>query len=301
MPYDLIRAIEAATDIADVLAVSGDFNIFLPIARLLFFPTIYESDFIYDHDIDDKQEEKIKQTQADERQLVEKLLNKNDILEQLTFMKKFYVKLWGEQGDIIEYATANQPDLILSASLNRTYLNLLLAHHQYSKFYAYAITLQKETAGSKFAEQVKETVGKSYAHLGAYVKETREPPPYDDRDKQRSIPLIYSSLAQVEHAILDVIKILYNPSIFPFPDELTDLLDQALKPLTQQLEKHYIQMLKIRETDSSKPSSKSIVSGKAKEFDDKVKELTEGKNNNSDGIFSEKDIKRLHNSLAGFF
>ena len=47
MPYDLIRAIEAATDIGDVLAVSGNFNIFLPIARLLLFPTIYESDMIY--------------------------------------------------------------------------------------------------------------------------------------------------------------------------------------------------------------------------------------------------------------
>jgi hypothetical protein len=40
-----------------------------------------------EHDSDAKQEEKIKQTQGDERQLVNKLLNKNDILEQLTFMK----------------------------------------------------------------------------------------------------------------------------------------------------------------------------------------------------------------------
>jgi hypothetical protein len=40
---------------------------------------------------------------------------------------------------------------------------------------------------------------------------------------------------------------------------------------------------------------------KAKEFEEKVNEATEGKKNNSDGIFSEKDLKRLHNSLAGFF
>lgn len=57
--------------------------------------------------------------------------------------RKFYTKLWGEQSDIIEYATANQPDLILSASVNRTYLNLLLVNHQYNTFYSYAITLQK--------------------------------------------------------------------------------------------------------------------------------------------------------------
>lgn len=43
--------------------------------------------FFAEHDTDEKLEEKIKQTQGDERQLVDKLLNKNDILEQLTFMK----------------------------------------------------------------------------------------------------------------------------------------------------------------------------------------------------------------------
>jgi hypothetical protein len=36
MPHDLIRALEAATDIAAVLALSGDFNIFMLIARLLY-------------------------------------------------------------------------------------------------------------------------------------------------------------------------------------------------------------------------------------------------------------------------
>lgn len=47
MPHDFVKALEMAIDIADVLAMSGDFNIFLPIARMLLFPTIYESDLIY--------------------------------------------------------------------------------------------------------------------------------------------------------------------------------------------------------------------------------------------------------------
>lgn len=47
MPHDLIQALDLAIEIADVLAISGDFNIFLPMARLLLFPTIYEPDLIY--------------------------------------------------------------------------------------------------------------------------------------------------------------------------------------------------------------------------------------------------------------
>ncbi len=103
MPHDYVKALEMATEIADVLALSGDFNIFMPIARLLLFPTIYESALIYgtlflsphiipsltlcaENEDEARLEEKIKNTK-DDRQLVEKLLNKNDILEQLTFMK----------------------------------------------------------------------------------------------------------------------------------------------------------------------------------------------------------------------
>ncbi len=37
------------------------------------------------------------------------------------------------------------------------------------------------------------------------------------------------SLAKVEAAILMVLTILYSPSIYPFPDELSDILDPALK------------------------------------------------------------------------
>lgn len=53
------------------------------------------------------------------------------------------MKLWSEAPDLIKYVEENQPDVIMSASVNRTYLNLLLAHNRFPSFYKYTIALKK--------------------------------------------------------------------------------------------------------------------------------------------------------------
>jgi len=302
MPYDYLKTIEMAIEIADVFALSSDFNMFVPIARMLLFPTIYESDIIYEqYDGEAKLEEKIKETQTTDSRVTEKLMNKDNVLEQLTFMKKFYTKLFTEQDDVIKYTEANQPDIILSASVNRVYLNLLLAYHKYNNFYSYTCALKKEVGNSKFGELVQKIIDTSYSLLSAHLKESAK----DQDDKNKDVGQF---LTRVEETIVMILNLVYSSSISPYPDELSDILDSSLRPLTLQLERGYLSIIKTRETDPSKPAPKSVVASeskslaasRAKAFTERLKEITEGKFANGDGILFEKDLKRLHNSLAGF-
>lgn len=125
---------------------------------------------------------------------------------------------------------------------------LVLQIHNYSpksKFFSFLRNLYikefnliisfKEIEGSKFAALISGLVTRSYTQLGAYIKTAsqQEVPIYiDEKDKSKpnaSVPALISSLAGLQTTIVTVLHILYEPAIFPFPDELSDILDQALK------------------------------------------------------------------------
>lgn len=129
----------------------------------------------------------------------------------------------------------------MSASLNRLYLNILISNNKYLAFFNYALALKKvcfavifayylrcykECGKSKFGDIIQQNIDASYARLSAFLKDVNTKD--EDREKGKEIPPA-EALVRIEDTILMVLGVLYSTSIFPFPDELSDMLDPALK------------------------------------------------------------------------
>jgi len=159
-----LEAIELAERLA-ILFAKERWNDFLSIPRLILYPMIYEFGK-NDNNTDNSSGgggsggsntwENISKYTGNKlvNAIVDSLLNPADIIIQISFLKEFTRMLWShnqeDEKQLVSYMEEKKPKLILSATINRIYLNALRYYKHFDKFYIHIEDLLKVLRSSIF-------------------------------------------------------------------------------------------------------------------------------------------------------
>jgi len=106
-----------------------------------------------------------------------------------------------------------------------------------------------------------------------------------------------SQQARAESALFMGLTLLYKCA--PLPDELSEAIIPAIKPLTTEVEHTLLLLLKSPDPKLG-TSGRAQVAAKAKELLSKVEAIVQSKKAGKVDILIEKDVKKLSNMLSGF-
>eukprot|EP01116_Phalansterium_solitarium_P009243 TRINITY_DN2330_c0_g2_i1.p1 TRINITY_DN2330_c0_g2~~TRINITY_DN2330_c0_g2_i1.p1 ORF type:complete len:841 (-),score=-40.49 TRINITY_DN2330_c0_g2_i1:39-2561(-) len=240
-----VKALEVGKCLADIYHSVGGWADFLPMARLLLQPTIY-----------DTSQDASTGNQVS-TMLATKLAKHEDVISQLDFMRSFYELLWSpdpnDQTQMISFVEDNKPEVVWNATTNRLFFNVLLLQNQYDKFYIESNYLVKVAEGAEFSEILNRLRNDAFPKLQNYLQECQI-----RTDKP-------SDLSQYRDALRIIINTLLNSA--QLPKNVVAFLTPTLSQVQLDLENV---LLELSTTD------KAAAARGAEEIVEMLEGLTEG-------------------------
>jgi len=271
--HDYLRSLQFAQDLGEIFKTKNKWNDFIPIAKSVLRPTIYENG-----------------SEKPSTQITAALSNANDILDQIDFLKEATKLQWSanpqDEDELIPFYEGHRPKLILSASLQRIFLNALLQRHQYNKFYNYSFSLLKIVEGFEFQAYLSKALKTEwFARLQDYVQECQV-------GLQTSSDQPWETVKYYD-SVIEIVKILETCEALP--SSVTSYLPPNLKQLTLDLENALLELKKVNTASSNK--TKVQANKEAKRLANEIDSVIKGKMVNKQW---KKEVSGLLSMLKSF-
>ena len=236
LTYDYKKTVSTiGLDYAKIFIKNRAFQLFIPIAKLLLYPTIFEIDEMppflamldndslidsYDYDIigdddddapNDKGVIKIESNSNEKaKYAMSQLLSAPDIvLHQLNFLRDFTEIVWGPEGGtstskLVELMDAAPKPLVIPFSLSATYLHMLLRDSFFKEFFQYTYFMVGETSGYPSKKIFKKFADLGMREFEQFLTKKIVSPKKGTRE-----------IANFEKALKGVLYFISNPSVYP--------------------------------------------------------------------------------------